>query len=578
MTDIEIAEKVELERIDKIAKKLNIDEDDIECYGKYKAKISNDVYKKLENKKDGKLILVTAINPTPLGEGKTTVSIAIADGISRIGKKSILALREPSLGPVFGIKGGATGGGYVQVAPMEDINLHFTGDIHAITSANNLLSSMIDNHIYFGNELDIKKVTWKRCVDLNDRQLRKIETGLSGEKNIVPREDGFDISVASEIMAILCLAENMEDLKGKLGNIIIGYNSKEEPVYAKNLNAQGAMAVLLKDAIKPNLVQTLEHTPAIIHGGPFANIAHGCNSIIATKMAMKLADYTITEAGFGADLGAEKFMDIKCRKAGIWPDAVVIVATIKALKYHGGVEKDKIQEENIAGLQQGMNNLFRHIENLKDKFGLNVIVAINKYNTDTVAEIEFVKRVLKEKNVEVSLVEGWAKGGEGAIDIAQKIANIVDEKNCDSVNAECNGREVENINFKYREQEKKLKFIYDLSDGIKEKIEKIAKEIYGAEGVKFEEEALAEIEKIEKMGYRELPVCIAKTQYSFSDDSKNLECKEPFKITIREINLKAGAGFVVAIAGKIMTMPGLPRIPAAEQIDIDGDGKIVGIF
>jgi len=578
MTDIEIAEKVELERIDKIAKKLNIDEDDIECYGKYKAKISNNVYKKLENKKDGKLILVTAINPTPLGEGKTTVSIAIADGLSRIGKKSILALREPSLGPVFGIKGGATGGGYVQVAPMEDINLHFTGDIHAITSANNLLSSMIDNHIYFGNELDIKKVTWKRCVDLNDRQLRKIETGLSGEKNIVPREDGFDISVASEIMAILCLAENMEDLKEKLGNIIIGYNSKEEPVYAKNLNAQGAMAVLLKDAIKPNLVQTLEHTPAIIHGGPFANIAHGCNSIIATKMAMKLADYTITEAGFGADLGAEKFMDIKCRKAGIKPDAVVIVATIKALKYHGGVEKDKIQEENIAGLKQGMNNLFRHIENLKDKFGLNVIVAINKYNTDTIAEIEYVQGTLKEKNVEVSLVEGWAKGGEGAIDIAQKIANIVDEKNCSSVDEECNDGADKNINFENGKQENNLKFIYDLSDGIKEKIEKIAKEIYGAEGVKFEEEALTEIERIEKMGYKELPVCIAKTQYSFSDDSKNLECKEPFKITIREINLKAGAGFVVAIAGKIMTMPGLPRIPAAEQIDIDGDGKIVGIF
>lgn len=578
MTDIEIAEKVELERIDKIAKKLNIDEDDIECYGKYKAKISNDVYKKLENKKDGKLILVTAINPTPLGEGKTTVSIAIADGLSRIGKKSILALREPSLGPVFGIKGGATGGGYVQVAPMEDINLHFTGDIHAITSANNLLSSMIDNHIYFGNELDIKKVTWKRCVDLNDRQLRKIETGLSGEKNIVPREDGFDISVASEIMAILCLAENMEDLKEKLGNIIIGYNSKGEPVYAKNLNAQGAMAVLLKDAIKPNLVQTLEHTPAIIHGGPFANIAHGCNSIIATKMAMKLADYTITEAGFGADLGAEKFMDIKCRKAGIKPDAVVIVATIKALKYHGGVEKDKIQEENIAGLQQGMNNLFRHIENLKDKFGLNVIVAINKYNTDTIAEIEYVQGTLKEKNVEVSLVEGWAKGGEGAIDIAQKIANIVDGKDCSSVDEECNDGADKNINFENGKQENNLKFIYDLSDGIKEKIEKIAKEIYGAEGVKFEEEALVEIERIEKMGYGELPVCIAKTQYSFSDDSKNLECKEPFKITIREINLKAGAGFVVAIAGKIMTMPGLPRIPAAEQIDIDGDGKIVGIF
>ena len=578
MTDIEIAEKVELERIDKIAKKLNIDEDDIECYGKYKAKISNDVYKKLENKKDGKLILVTAINPTPLGEGKTTVSIAIADGLSRIGKKSILALREPSLGPVFGIKGGATGGGYVQVAPMEDINLHFTGDIHAITSANNLLSSMIDNHIYFGNELDIQKVTWKRCVDLNDRQLRKIETGLSGEKNIVPREDGFDISVASEIMAILCLAENMEDLKEKLGNIIIGYNSKEEPVYAKNLNAQGAMAVLLKDAIKPNLVQTLEHTPAIIHGGPFANIAHGCNSIIATKMAMKLADYTITEAGFGADLGAEKFMDIKCRKAGIKPDAVVIVATIKALKYHGGVEKDKIQEENIAGLQQGMHNLFRHIENLKDKFGLNVIVAINKYNTDTIAEIEYVQGTLKEKNVEVSLIEGWAKGGKGAIDIAQKIANIVDEKDCSSVDEEGNNRVDKNINFENGKQENNLKFIYDLSDGIKEKIEKIAKEIYGAEGVKFEEEALVEIERIEKMGYRELPVCIAKTQYSFSDDSKNLECKEPFKITIREINLKAGAGFVVAIAGKIMTMPGLPRIPAAEQIDIDKNGKIVGIF
>lgn len=558
MTDIEIAEKVELEKIDKIAKKLNIDEDDIECYGKYKAKISNKVYKKLEDKKDGKLILVTAINPTPLGEGKTTVSIAIADGLSRIGKKSILALREPSLGPVFGIKGGATGGGYVQVAPMEEINLHFTGDIHAITSANNLLSSIIDNHIYFGNALDIQEVTWKRCVDLNDRQLRKVETGLSGEKNIVPREDGFDISVASEIMAILCLAENMEDLKEKLGNIIIGYNSKEEPVYAKNLNAQGAMAVLLKDAIKPNLVQTLEHTPAIIHGGPFANIAHGCNSIIATKMAMKLADYTITEAGFGADLGAEKFMDIKCRKAGIRPDAVVIVATIKALKYHGGIEKDKIQEENIAGLQHGMDNLFRHIENLKDKFGLNVIVAINKYKTDTVAEIEYVQGILKEKNIDVSLVEGWAKGGEGAIDIAQKIVNIVEKKNS--------------------EKEKNEKFIYDLSDGIKEKIEKVAKEIYGAEGVEFKEEALAKIERIEKMGYKELPVCIAKTQYSFSDDSKNLECKEPFKITIREINLKAGAGFVVAIAGKIMTMPGLPRIPAAEQIDIDNNGIIVGIF
>ena len=374
MTDIEIAKNVKLETITEIAKKIDINEDDIESYGKYKAKISNDIYTKLAKKENGKLILVTAINPTPLGEGKTTVSIAIADGLSKIGKKSILALREPSLGPVFGIKGGATGGGHVQVAPMEDINLHFTGDIHAITSANNLLASMIDNHIYFGNELDIQEVTWKRCVDLNDRQLRVVETGLSGEKKIVPRKDGFDISVASEIMAILCLSENLMDLKERLGNIIIGYNSKKEPIYAKNLKAEGAMTVLLKDAIKPNLVQTLEHTPAIIHGGPFANIAHGCNSIIATKMAMKLADYTITEAGFGADLGAEKFLDIKCRKAGIKPDAVVIVATIKALKYHGGIEKEKIQDENIEGLERGMSNLYKHIENIKEKFGLNATI------------------------------------------------------------------------------------------------------------------------------------------------------------------------------------------------------------
>ena len=553
MTDIEIARNTELEKINKIAKKLNIDEDDIECYGKYKAKISNSAYEKIKNEKDGKLVLVTAINPTPLGEGKTTVSIAIADGLSKIGKKSILALREPSLGPVFGIKGGATGGGYVQVAPMEDINLHFTGDIHAITSANNLLSSMIDNHIYFGNELDIKEVTWKRCIDLNDRQLRKVETGLSGEKNIVPREDGFDITVASEIMAILCLAENIEDLKEKLGNIIVGYNSKKEPIYAKQLKAEGAMTVLLKDAIKPNLVQTLEHTPAIIHGGPFANIAHGCNSIIATKMAMKLSDYAITEAGFGADLGAEKFLDIKCRKANIKPNAVVIVATIKALKYHGGIEKDKIQEENVEGLKNGMNNLYKHIDNLKEKYGLNVIVAINKYNTDTEKEVEYIQKCLKEKGVESSLVEGWAKGGEGAIDIAKKLVDLTEKQE----------------NFKY---------IYDLKDDIKTKIEKIAKEIYGAIGVDFSEKASNEIERIKKLGYGDLPVCIAKTQYSFSDDSKNLECKEPFKITVRDVNLKAGAGFVVAISGKIMTMPGLPRIPSAENIDIDENEKIVGIF
>ena len=553
MTDIEIAKNVKLEKITEIAKKIDINEDDIESYGKYKAKISNDIYTKLAKKENGKLILVTAINPTPLGEGKTTVSIAIADGLSKIGKKSILALREPSLGPVFGIKGGATGGGHVQVAPMEDINLHFTGDIHAITSANNLLASMIDNHIYFGNELDIQEVTWKRCVDLNDRQLRVVETGLSGEKKIVPRKDGFDISVASEIMAILCLSENLMDLKERLGNIIIGYNSKKEPIYAKNLKAEGAMTVLLKDAIKPNLVQTLEHTPAIIHGGPFANIAHGCNSIIATKMAMKLADYTITEAGFGADLGAEKFLDIKCRKAGIKPDAVVIVATIKALKYHGGIEKEKIQDENIEGLERGMSNLYKHIENIKEKFGLNVIVAINKYNTDTSSEIEFIQDKLKDINIETSVVEGWAKGGEGAVDIAQKLVEMT-QKSTD------------------------IKYVYDLQDDIKTKIEKVAKQIYGASNVHFEENTSAEIVRIANMGYGNLPICIAKTQYSFSDDAKNLECKEPFEITIRDINLKAGAGFVVAIAGKIMTMPGLPKVPSAENIDINENEEIVGLF
>ena len=553
MTDIEIAKNTELEKISKIAEKLNITEDEIECYGKYKAKISNSLYENLKDKKDGKLILVTAINPTPLGEGKTTVSISIADGLSKIGKKSILTLREPSLGPVFGIKGGATGGGKSQVVPMEDINLHFTGDIHAITSANNLLSSLIDNHIYFGNELDIQEITWKRCMDLNDRQLRKIETGLSGEKNIVPREDGFDITVASEIMAILCLAENSSELKEKLGNIIIGYNSKHEPIYAKDLKAEGAMAVLLKDAIKPNLVQTLEHTPTIIHGGPFANIAHGCNSIIATKLAMKLADYTVTEAGFGADLGAEKFLNIKCRKAQIKPDAVVIVVTIKALKYHGGIEKDKIQEENLDGLKNGMNNLYRHIENLKNKFGLNVIVAINKFNTDTENELAYIQEDLNEKNIQCSLVEGWEKGGEGAIDIAQKLIHITEE----------------NENFKYT---------YDLQDDIKTKIQKVSREIYGAVNVEFDEKAFNEIDRIEKLGYGNLPICIAKTQYSFSDDSKNLECKNPFTITIKNVYLKAGAGFIVAIAGKIMTMPGLPKKPSAENINIDKDGNVVGIF
>ena len=553
MTDIEIARNTKLEKIDKIAEKIGLSKEDLELYGKYKAKISDTVYKKIKDKKDGKLLLVTAISPTPLGEGKTTISIAIADGLNKIGKKAVLALREPSLGPVFGIKGGATGGGKVQIAPMEDINLHFTGDIHAITAANNLLSSMIDNHIYFGNELGFKKVVWKRCMDLNDRQLRTVETGLSGEKKIVPRTDHFDITVASEIMAILCLAKNIQDLKEKLGNIIVGYNEKDEPIYAKDLKANGSMTVLLKDAIKPNLVQTLEHTPAIIHGGPFANIAHGCNSIIATKTALKLADYVITEAGFGADLGAEKFLDIKCRKAGLKPDAVVLVATIKAIKYHGGIEKEKIQEENIEGLEKGIDNLYRHIENLKNKFGLNVIVALNRYQTDTEKEIEWLKNKLEEKNITLSLVEGWAKGGEGAIDIANKLIELVTKK-------------------------ENFQMMYEDSDTIKEKILKVATKIYGATDVKYSKEALENIEKIEKLGYGNLPVCIAKTQYSFSDDPKNLEAKNDYKITVRDVELKAGAGFVVVLAGKIMTMPGLPKVPTAESIDIDKNGNIIGIF
>ena len=424
MTDIEIARNTKIKKIDEIAKTLGLNEEDIESYGKYKAKISDEVLEKRKNKKDGNLILVTAISPTPLGEGKTTVSIAIADGLRKIGKNSILALREPSLGPVFGIKGGATGGGRVQIAPMEDINLHFTGDIHAITSANNLLSAMIDNHIYFGNELNFKKVVWKRCVDLNDRQLRKVETGLSGEKKIVPRKDSFDITVASEIMAILCLSKDIKDLKERLGNILVGYNEENKPIYARELKAEGAMTVLLKDAIKPNLVQTLEHTPAIVHGGPFANIAHGCNSIIASKMALKLSDYVVTEAGFGADLGAEKFLDIKCRKSGLKPNAVVIVATIKAIKYHGGVEKENILEENIEGLKNGMSNLYKHIDNIKNKFGLNVIVAINKYNTDSMDEITYVENELNKKEIPVSVVEGWAKRRRRSNRYCKKIGGI----------------------------------------------------------------------------------------------------------------------------------------------------------
>ena len=550
MTDIEIAKQVNLENILDIAKKTNIDENDVELYGKYKAKISN--FEKYNKNSKGKLVLVTAMSPTPLGEGKTTISIAIADGLRKIGKKSILALREPSLGPVFGMKGGATGGGHAQVAPMEDINLHFTGDIHAITSANNLLSAMIDNHIYYGNKLQIEKVVWKRCVDLNDRQLRKIQTGLSGESKIVPREDGFDISVASEIMAIVCLSENIEELKQRLGNIIIGYNKKEEPIFSKDLKAEGAMAVLLKDAIKPNLVQTLEHTPAIIHGGPFANIAHGCNSVIATKLGMELAEYTVTEAGFGADLGAEKFIDIKCRKAQIKPDVVICVATIKALKYHGGVPKEEILNENIEALKKGMKNLYKHIDNLKNIFGQNVIVAINKFNTDTGVEINYLKEELSKRNIKVSIVESWAKGGNGAIDIAQKIVNMPESQT--------------------------IKYCYDLNDSIVDKVRKVAQNVYGAENVIFSDETMKKVEKIEKLGYGNLPICIAKTQYSFSDNAKNIECAEKFNININDVELKAGAGFIVIYTGKIMTMPGLPQTPAAENIDISNDGEISGIF
>ena len=553
MTDIEIARNTKLNNITEIADDLGIKENELEQYGKYKAKINEEAFERLKNEKDGKLILVTAISPTPMGEGKTTVSIAVADGLRKINKNAVLALREPSLGPVFGLKGGATGGGRVQVAPMEDINLHFTGDIHAMTSANNLLSAMIDNHIYFGNELKIKKVIWKRCMDLNDRQLRTVNTGLSGEKRIVPREDGFDITVASEIMAIVCLSEDLRDLKQKLGNILIGYNEDDKPVFARDLKAEGALTVLLKDAINPNLVQSLEHTPAIIHGGPFANIAHGCNSIRATKLALKLGDYVITEAGFGSDLGAEKFLDIKCRKANLKPDAVVCVATIKAIKYHGGALKENIQKEDMEALKKGMHNLFVHIENMKNVYGMPTIVSLNRYLTDTEEEIEFIKKEVEAKGYEFSLVEGWAKGGEGAIDIAEKIVKLT-------------------------EKTSNLSYSYELNQDIKTKILNVAQKIYRAKDVDFSDEALENIEKIEKLGYANLPVCIAKTQYSLSDDDKNLLCDSDYNIHVRDVILKTGAGFIVVLAGKIMTMPGLPKIPAAEKIDIDEDGEIVGIF
>ena len=553
MEDIEIAKNANIKNINEIAKKINISEEYLEQYGKYKAKIDLNLQKDLEQKKDGKLVLVTAINPTPLGEGKTTVSIGLTDALNKIGHKTIVALREPSLGPVFGVKGGAAGGGYSQVIPMEDINLHFTGDIHAITSANNLLSAMIDNHIYYGNELNFKTVTWKRCVDLNDRQLRKINTGLSGEKNIKERIDGFDISVASEIMAIVCLSKDLKDLKQRISNIVVGYDIHDNKILAKDLKAEGALTALLKDAIKPNLVQTLENNPALIHGGPFANIAHGCNSIIATKLALKLSDYVVTEAGFGADLGAEKFLDIKSRIAKLNPNVIVCVATIKALKYHGGMDIKDIKEENVEMLKKGVNNLLKHVNNLKNTFGINTIVAINKFSSDSEDEIKTLETILKNNSIEMSLVECWANGSNGAIDLAEKIAKLSEKEN----------------NFKY---------IYDIESSISDKIEKICTKVYGANDVIYTDTAMQNMEKYEKMGYGNLPICMSKTQYSFSDDPKNLECLEPFSITIKNLELKAGAGFIVAFTGNVITMPGLPRKPAAENIDVDENGNITGLF
>jgi len=548
MQDIEIARNAKLKNINEIADRLKINEEYLEQYGKYKAKISLNYYEKIKDNKDGKLILVTAINPTPLGEGKTTTSIGLTDAFNKLNKKAILALREPSLGPVFGIKGGATGGGYSQVAPMEDINLHFTGDIHAITTANNLLSAIIDNHIWQGNELKIEKVTWKRCLDLNDRALRKVQISLSGERNMLPREDGFDITVASEIMAILCLAKDMKDLKRRLGNIIIGYNKQNNPITCKDLKAEGSLAVILKDAINPNLVQTLENNPVLIHGGPFANIAHGCNSVIATNMALKMGDYVITEAGFGADLGAEKFLDIKCRLLNKKPNAVVIVATLRALKYHGGVSKEECTKENVEALKVGIQNLLRHIENVK-KYGVTPIVAINKFSNDTEKEIETLKQTL-EGIVEVSLLENWEKGGEGATDLANKLIKICETEN----------------DFEY---------IYDINDTIEEKIAKVSQKIYGATGVEYSDLAKEQLKELNNL---KIPICVAKTQYSFSDDPKDLLGDKPFNLHVTELKMKAGAEFVVVLTGKIMTMPGLPKKPAAENISIDDNGIITGIF
>ena len=554
-TDIQIAQEATMLPIKDVAASIGIKEDDLELYGKYKAKISDELINRTKKNPDGKLILVTAINPTPAGEGKTTTSVGLGEAFGRLGKKALIALREPSLGPCFGIKGGAAGGGYAQVVPMEDLNLHFTGDFHAITSANNLLAALLDNHIQQGNELGIdpRQIVWKRCMDMNDRVLRNIVVGLGSKMDGMVREDHFVITVASEIMAILCLADDMADLKKRLGRIIVAYTFDGKPVTADDLLATGSMAALLKDALKPNLIQTLEHTPAIVHGGPFANIAHGCNSVRATKTALKLADYVITEAGFGADLGAEKFFDIKCRMAGLKPDAVVLVATIRALKYNGGVPKDELSSENLDALKAGIVNLEKHIENLH-KFGVPVVVTLNSFVTDTKAETDFVEQFCKERGCEFALSEVWEKGGEGGIDLANKVLETIEHK------------------------ESNFKVLYDDSLSLKEKIETVAKEIYGADGVTYSKAALKELKHIEEMGMGDFPVCMAKTQYSLSDDAKKLGRPSGFKINVREVYASAGAGFVVAVNGSIMTMPGLSKQPAAYGIDVDDNGVITGLF
>lgn len=555
LTDIEIAKQADIKPISDIAEKLGISADELEFYGKYKAKLPLSLLKKYENKEDGKLILVTAINPTPAGEGKTTVTVGLGEAMNRIGKKAVIALREPSMGPVFGIKGGAAGGGYAQVIPMEDINLHFTGDMHAITAANNLLCAIIDNHIQQGNELHIdpRRILFKRCLDMNDRALRNVVIGLGGKVNGVPREDGFMITVASEIMAILCLSSGIKDLKDRLGSILTAYTYDGTPVYARDLNAVGSMAALLKDAIKPNLVQTLENTPALMHGGPFANIAHGCNSVTATRLALKLGDYCITEAGFGADLGAEKFLDIKCRCAGLKPSCVVIVATIRALKYNGGVPKTELSKENTDALKKGIVNLETHIENMR-KYGLPVVVAINRFATDTEAEIETIEAFCREKDVPVSLTEVFAHGGEGGKELAEKVVKTIETK------------------------EAHFKPIYDEKLSIKEKLNVLAKEIYRAGDVVFTSNAEKAISEIEKLGKDKLPICVAKTQYSLSDDPQKLGSPKGFTLTVRDVRLSAGAGFIVALTGDIMTMPGLPKQPAAYKIDVDDDGNVSGLF